>query len=50
MEAASIGINPCRHCGETQNCRRIECEAWRTFAGKSGEEEKATREDEAVPA
>ena len=37
MEAASMGLNPCRHCGVTCNCKRTECEAWKVFSGKAKE-------------
>ena len=32
IEAASMGINPCRHCDVTENCRRADCGAWQVFA------------------
>ena len=37
MEAASMGINPCRHCDVTENCRRADCAAWKVFAEKGKE-------------
>jgi len=37
MEAASMGINPCRQCGETCNCKRAGCAAWKLFEEKGNQ-------------
>ena len=37
MEAAGMGLNPCRHCDVTENCRRADCAAWKLFAEKGKE-------------
>ena len=37
MEAAGMGLNPCRHCNVTENCRRAACAAWQVFAEKTKE-------------
>jgi hypothetical protein len=37
MEAAGMGLNPCRHCDVTENCRRADCAAWGVFAEKTKE-------------
>ena len=35
MEAASMGINPCRHCDVAVICRLSDCVAWQLFAEKT---------------
>ena len=37
MEAASMGINPCRHCDVAVICRFSDCVAWQLFAEKTKE-------------
>ena len=36
-EAADMGLNPCRFCGVSVNCRRAECAAWKVFEVKTKE-------------
>ena len=37
MEAASMGINPCRHCDVAVICRLSDCVAWQLFEKKQKE-------------
>lgn len=37
MEAASMGINPCRHCDVAVICRLSDCVAWQLFEEKRKE-------------